>query len=642
MKLVWYEIAVGAFFALFFISDIVKRMLPTRRTKAFRVLIAMLMSASFMIALQKYAEHTCQPLQVCALITAIALYLQLGCCICFHCYVLAMIRKLYSKATGTLHENVIFGVATFLILSTPWTGWFFEMKKRGELQVHPLFVILGLWTAVYILHDIYLIWAKCEHYSFKRKALCTLLGMAFLIGIGAQVLRYPIMGTVSMVLLFLMFAFYLSMQSPDFYIDNAVGVFNRTGFFAVLQERIDYQLYTTCFLVRVRNFNSMVQIYGEEVLQEVQCRIRDVLEEDCPESSIYHIGASTFAVLLRKSADVKELHRKIEKKIQTEWEINGEPVRHEYSYYYVNYPQDCEKYDELIQRIHYARSDHEGHHRAGELVQLRHDTVEEAERRKKVAHLVEEAIMDDSIEIQFQPIYSFEKDRITSLEVLSRLKDENKKYINPEYFIHVAEENHTIIKLGEQIFRKACIFATQNGLFERGIEDININLSPAQCRYEELTDSLVKIAAKYNIPMSRLHLEITESEFTDADAVGRTLKNLKETGAKVALDDFGTGFSTLSNILELPVDYVKIDKSLVWSFAEGKNQFLNDLMPMIKAEGKKIIAEGIETQEHIDIIKHLGGDFLQGYYFSRPLPGMQFMRFLHDFDLKKKAENVSN
>ncbi len=249
-----------------------------------------------------------------------------------------------------------------------------------------------------------------------------------------------------------------------------------------------------------------------------------------------------------------------------------------------------------------------------------------------MAHLLEEAVMDNSIEIHFQPIYSIEKEKITSLEVLARLKDENKNYINPEYFIHVAEESHTIIPLGEQIFRKACIFANRNKIFDYGIEDININLSPGQCRYEGLTEVLEGIAKEHGIPMSKMHLEITESEFTDADAVGRTLRRLKETGAKVALDDFGTGYSTLSNILELPVDFVKIDKSLVWSFAEGKNQFLNDLMPMIKAEGKKIIAEGIETQEHIEIIKRLQGDFLQGYHYARPLPEKNFMRFLKEFN----------
>ena len=82
------------------------------------------------------------------------------------------------------------------------------------------------------------------------------------------------------------------------------------------------------------------------------------------------------------------------------------------------------------------------------------------------------------------------------------------------------------------------------------------------------------------------------------------------------------------SILELPIDYVKIDKSLVWSYGEGGNQFLDDLMPVIKNEGKKVIAEGIETEEHIEIFRRLQGDYLQGYYYSKPLNEENFIRFL--------------
>ena len=83
---------------------------------------------------------------------------------------------------------------------------------------------------------------------------------------------------------------------------------------------------------------------------------------------------------------------------------------------------------------------------------------------------------------------------ITSVEVLARLKDREKNYINPEYFIHIAEENHSIIALGEQIFRKACIFASQYHIFDYGIEEMNINLSPVQCRYDNLIERFVEIA----------------------------------------------------------------------------------------------------------------------------------------------------
>ena len=332
------------------------------------------------------------------------------------------------------------------------------------------------------------------------------------------------------------------------------------------------------------------------------------------------------------------LYYRIRENLEHTWNIENTLVNHEYCFYEVTYPEYGTDYDEIVQKIHYARSDHESHHKIEELVHLKEGSVQEAAEKQEVSHLIEEAIMDNTLEIHFQPIFSFEQGTITSLEVLARLKNKNREYIDPEYFIRVAEENHTIIELGLQVFRKACMFASRNHIFEMGIENISINLSPAQCRYEHLTEELVEIASQYQMPMERIHLEITESEFVDKKAVEETLHRLKETGAKVALDDFGTGFSTLSNIMDLPVDFVKIDKSLIWSFAEGKNQFLNDLMPMIKAEGKQIVAEGIESAEHIDIIKRLQGDYLQGYYYSKPLPEEEVLRYLKRFNLSEENE----
>ena len=116
-----------------------------------------------------------------------------------------------------------------------------------------------------------------------------------------------------------------------------------------------------------------------------------------------------------------------------------------------------------------------------------------------------------------------------------------------------------------------------------------------------------------------------------------TLRKLKEAGAKIALDDFGTGFSNLTSLTYLPIDFVKIDKSLVWSYAKGDNELLNELMPMIKSEGKLIIAEGIETEEHIRLLDRMCGDFLQGYYYSKPLSEEHFIRYLKEFN---NVENI--
>lgn len=630
----YFEMAAAGFFILLYLSDLVKRQLEARRTMTFQILLGALMISSACVVMATLARVNDTSLRINAVAQAVCLYAEVICLSCFHAYMLSVAYQLKCDSPVVMTECILFVVISVMILSSPWTGICFYVDGQGVLHHKMPCILVCLILIEHLLMDFFMIWKNCRAQSRRRKFFYSVMILSFVCAVYTEMTHHIALERITVIILFLMYAFYLSLQSPDFYVDNATGAFNRNGFFEVLKERIAYTKKTSCLLIRVRNFNSMNQIYGEEILQIVQCRIRKILEENS-DGGIYHIGASTFAVILKNENQVKNLYETVKAKIPTEWLVEDEIVKHEYSYYQVSYPQDCQNYEELAQRIHFARSDHESRHKAGSLVLLRHDTVEATEDKKRIAHLIEEAIMDNSVEIHFQPIYSIEMDKITSLEVLARLKDENKNYINPEYFIHIAEENHTIIQMGEQIFRKACIFASQNKIFEYGIEDININLSPAQCRYEGLAESLLKIASQYGIPMSRMHLEITESEFTDAAAVGRTLRCLRETGAKVALDDFGTGFSTLSNILELPVDFVKIDKSLVWSFAEGKNQFLNELMPMIKAEGKKIIAEGIETQEHIDIIKRLQGDYLQGYHYARPLPEKSFMRFLKEFNADK-------
>lgn len=627
-SVMYYEIAATGFFVLLFLVELIKRHLPSKRAITFQVLLCVMMLAAFLKVNNSIILYYGGGKHDNVYIYAVTLLFEVLCFYSYYIYIQAFTCRLWRTKLHCAIDITVFAITAIVILSSIWTGLCFDANESGKFQLEPFFNIIVGVIVIAMLYSIWTIWQTRKEYTFQRLLLCILLTAGFMVSAIYEILKPESVGVFGVYIVFFMYGFCFSLQSPDFYVDNATKALNRNGFIEVFRERIAYKEKTSCLIIRVRNFNTLNQIYGAGLLCKVQIQIKDILEKNAQKGVVYHIGASTFAVIFRSKKEVLQMYEKLYEEIPTAWEIEDEVVNHEYSFYHVSYPENGEDAEELIQRIHYARSDHESRHKAGTLVELRHDTVAESELKKKVAHLIEEAIMDNSIELNFHPIFSIEKNRITSLEVLSRLKDENKQYINPEFFIRVAEENHTIIPLGEQIFRKACQFASRNKIFEMGIEDININLSPAQCRFEGLTESFISIAKEYNIPMEKIHLEITESEFKDQEAVERTLKRMKKSGAMVAMDDFGTGSSMLSNILELPVDFVKIDKSLVWSFAEGKNQFLNDLMPLIRAEGKKIIAEGIETEEHATIIKNLQGDFLQGYYFTRPLPEEQFIMYL--------------
>ena len=519
-------------------------------------------------------------------------------------------------------------IAILFVWTNPFTDLYFYVDETGTFRAGMARNIMNVLYLFIIFLTLYVAWDKGKKKNPGLLRLILIVDILITISeILGNILKMNM--EVTMVVANLCaYLVYFSLRSPDYYVDIRTGRFNLNGFIEVLREKYDYDESVSCFIIRVKNYHAICRIYDEESLQEVQKQIAEIVKFKSGDKDIYHIGAATFAVLVDGTEEVKELYEKLVKVMPYQWNLKREAVSHEYSYYYVTFPEDSDDIEDIIQRIHYARSDHKGHHKPNELIHLRTEALADATRFKEVAHRIEEAILDNSLELNFQPIYSFAENRITSLEVLSRLKDENHRYINPEYFIHVAEINHTIIQLSRQMFEKTCRFAANNNIFDRGINDMNINISPIQCQDEHLVDELKRIAAKYRIPLKRFHFEITESKLTDADAVFDTLTKLRKCGAKVALDDFGTGYSNIASIMLMPIDFVKIDKSLLWSYASGDNEFLNELMPMIRSEGKKIIAEGIETEEHIEILRKMGGDFLQGYYYSKPLNEKDFIRFI--------------
>ena len=181
--------------------------------------------------------------------------------------------------------------------------------------------------------DFFIVWVHYKEHSLKRRVYYSLLLFIFFCAIAAEMTQRVRIESITSFILFALFAFYLSLQSPGFYVDTATGAYNRDGFFEMLKERIAYCRKTSCLLLRVRNFHSMNQIYGEEILQEVQRQIYFILKENGRNGTVYHIGASTFALILRDENQLKSVYEQLSVKIPTEWLVKNEVVKHEYSFY---------------------------------------------------------------------------------------------------------------------------------------------------------------------------------------------------------------------------------------------------------------------------------------------------------------------
>lgn len=258
-------------------------------------------------------------------------------------------------------------------------------------------------------------------------------------------------------------------------------------------------------------------------------------------------------------------------------------------------------------------------------------TAQEIDRIKEMEKTINYAIENDLVEVYYQPIYSKKHKRFTSAEALMRIKDKDGNIIYPGAFVEIAERNGTISKLGEMVFTNVCKFINENDIEKMGMEYIEVNLSVIQCGDSNLATRYIRIMKEYNINPKQINLEITETASSNLRSIMLdNMKKLINYGVTFSLDDFGMGNSNLNYIIEMPVEIVKFDKVLVDSyFNDSKAKLVvNKIIEMIKALELKLVLEGIEKKDILEQALNLNIDYIQGYYFSKPINRIDFLNFI--------------
>ena len=289
-------------------------------------------------------------------------------------------------------------------------------------------------------------------------------------------------------------------------------------------------------------------------------------------------------------------------------------------------------YQEMVHLMQYARWKSRDHGTAS-FKRVDGDFVEQMRQEKLMEQMLEDAMKEDRIEVFYQPIFSTGEKKFVSAEALVRMRDKEGKLVPPGAFISVAEANGKILQLGEIVFEKVCRFFTEEQLEQYGLHYIEVNLSVVQCGYQGLADDYIGIMEKYQINPKYINLEITESASMAAKkTLLENMSRLMEYGVYFSLDDFGTGQSNLNYIVDMPVNIVKFDREMSQAFFrdEKAKYVMNAAMQMIHGMKLKIVSEGIETKEQYLAMEELAIDYIQGYYFSKPLPEAEFLAFLKE------------
>ena len=251
--------------------------------------------------------------------------------------------------------------------------------------------------------------------------------------------------------------------------------------------------------------------------------------------------------------------------------------------------------------------------------------TEQAVRRMELDASLRQALTQDEFYLVYQPQFDPHSGRCDAVEALIRWKHPARGLVTPLEFIPLAEENGLIERIGQWVLRTACTDAAR---WARAGLDVSVavNLSPVQFRGSALLQSVMQVLAQTGLDPVRLELEVTESAVMENSAgTIATLHALRKLGVRIALDDFGTGYSSLSYLTRMPIGNLKIDRCFISGLLDdGENAaIVRAVLAMARSLGMRVTAEGVETLAQARLLKTLACDYLQGYYFSPPVPAAE-------------------
>jgi diguanylate cyclase (GGDEF)-like protein len=397
----------------------------------------------------------------------------------------------------------------------------------------------------------------------------------------------------------------------------------------VLRERLERALAATqrggrSFAVLMLDLDRFKEVndtlghsVGDALLKAVAGRLRGCTREA---ATVARLGGDEFAIIedvTDPAVEATSLAERIQRELSAVFDLGDHQVIIGTSIGIAVAPGDGVDCDDILRNadlaLYRAKSEGRGTHRFFEpemdrLMQERCDLERD----------MRSALLNGEFELYFQPFVNLAGGDISGCEALLRWHHPRRGLIAPADFIPLAEETGVIVSLGEWVLRTACREAANWSDRHR----IAVNLSPAQLRSSELVPAVVRALADSGIAPHRLELEITESVMMqDSEAAFATLGRLHKLGVRIALDDFGTGYSSLSFLQKFPFDRVKIDRSFVHELLDGRAEqrlIARAVVRFAVSLGKTTTAEGVETEEQLDILRAERCTEMQGYYFSRP------------------------
>ena len=367
---------------------------------------------------------------------------------------------------------------------------------------------------------------------------------------------------------------------------------------------------------------------GDELLQRMAERLRACVRAG---DTVARLGGDEFAVVVRAGADgaAEAITRRLIDALREPVRLAGQEIGISASVG-IAHLGDQTGADELLADADIAMYAAKNSGKARFEVFVR-DMRDKAQRRARLEQQLARAVDQGEIDVFYQPIVGLQSEQVVAVEALARWRHPVDGLVSPAEFIPVAEETGLIREIGREVLSQACRTVQGWRRSVQGCADLTaaVNVSPRQLLSGVFTTHLLEALADSGLPATALTLEITESmALEDSEMVTAELDRIRSLGVRLAMDDFGAGYSSVASLLRLRVHVLKIDKTFLDLDNRNRGTLLRAVTEMGHTLGLTVVAEGVETAEHLAHLRDADCDMAQGYLLARPMPAADARRHL--------------
>ncbi len=519
-----------------------------------------------------------------------------------------------------------------LLISNPFTHCIFSLDDADTYTRGPLFFALYIIAAVYVVYgSIYLL---VYRNTFAKLRLISLISVFPLMLLAAIYQFYNPLHPVEMYANSIGMFFVLTMtQRPEETIDIITGLGKFSAFASDIKRTMSNKKPVKIILIDIVNYEALRTMLSydskNKLIRYVSQKLLTICSSRSKNMDIYYLDNGQFRIVVEEKdyRKINYIAAEINGVLMDSIHLDGLLLNVTGNICVLDYPRDIQDFDALFTvSNHFAHMEYQTEVlSASEIL-----SANNYDLLKNIDTIIENAYANRRFSVYYQPIYSVEERRFNSAEALLRLIDPDYGFVPPDMFIPAAEKSGAIHKIGALVMEEVCAFIASEDFKHLHIDYIEVNLSVTQCMQKGLADEISQIMHKYNVSPSQINLEITETAASYSQRIMLdNLKALDLKGIKFALDDYGTGYSNMRRIASLPLSLIKLDKTFTKTNDNPKLMIiLENTISMIKAMNMKIVVEGVETEELLRTFINLGCEYIQGYYFSRPLPKEDFQRFI--------------